>query len=99
MSFPFPLTIDLPGVSLAQTLHNSRKGGIGYLDGQMDMVGHQTKSMNAVAKLFVSLLKETMKIFLVLFFKEVILPGIPPEHDMVCGPKVEKAWFPCHGVS
>jgi hypothetical protein len=47
--------------------------------------------MNAVAKLFVSLLKQTIKIFLVLVFKENILPGIPPEENMVYNPRVEKA--------
>ena len=52
--------------------------------------------MNAVAKLFVPLLKQTIKIFLVLVFKENILPGIPPEENMVYSPRVEKAWFPCH---
>jgi hypothetical protein len=55
--------------------------------------------MNAVAKLFVSLLKQTIKILLVLVFKENILPGIPPEEDLVYGPRVEKAWFPCRGGS
>jgi hypothetical protein len=70
-----------------------------YFFKKMDMVGHQTKSMNAVAKLFVSFLKQMIKILLVLVFKEDILPGIPPEQDVVYGPRVEKAWFPCHGVS
>jgi len=60
------------------------------------MVDHQTKGMNAVAKFFVSLLKQTLKIFLVLVFKENILPGIPPEDDVVYSSRVEKAWFPCH---
>jgi hypothetical protein len=55
--------------------------------------------MNAVAKLFVSLLKQTIKILLVLVFKENILPGIPPEKDALYSPRVEKAWFPCRGVS
>ena len=49
--------------------------------------------MNAVAKLFVSLLKQTIKIFLVLVFKENILPGIPPKQDVVYGPRVEKKCF------
>jgi len=53
--------------------------------------------MNAVAKLFVPLLKQTIKISLVLVFKKNILPGIPPEENMVYSPRVEKAWFPCHG--
>ena len=64
----------------------------------MDVVAHQTKSMYAVAKLFVPLLKQTIKIFLVLVFEKNILPGIPPEENVVYGPRVEKTWFPCHGV-
>ena len=53
--------------------------------------------MNAVAKLFVPLLKQTIKISLVLVFKKNILPGIPTEENMVYSPRIEKAWFPCHG--
>jgi hypothetical protein len=98
MPFPLLLAIDPPRVSLTETLHNSRKGDIRHLYGQMDMVGHQTKSMDAVAKLLAPLLKQTIKISSVLLFKENILPGIPPEEDMVNSPRIEKAWLSSHGI-
>ena len=88
--------IDVTGITEAQILHDSGKRHRTNFNEQMDMIGHQAKSMNAVLISFKTLMQQEIKTTAVIAGKKDILPAIAAKHDMIKSTGIMYARFTSH---
>jgi hypothetical protein len=98
MPGPVQPAINPGGIAKGEILHDAGERSIAYLDGKMNMVGHQAVGMDTEAEFFDGFLQEKEKTIPVAIFKEDILPGIPAQDDMIESTGVMDALLAGHGV-
>jgi len=91
--------IDPGGIAKGDVLHDVGKRNFPDLDGEMDVVSHETEGMDAIAVFFSSFLQEQVKAASVTIFEEHVLSGVPPQDDVIEGAGIMYALFADHGGS
>jgi len=96
----FPLSPVGPArVAEGEVLHDSRQGDVRHLNQQMDVVGHETESMDAMAVALCSFLHEEVEAATVLVVEEDVLPGVASQDHVVKGAWIMDSGFSGHGGS
>lgn len=72
------------------------KRDVADLQGQMDMIGHETESLYAVPESAGSFLKQKVETVAVIVGKEDRLAAVTPKYDMIESAGKMDAWFACH---
>jgi hypothetical protein len=72
-----------PGVTKTQILQNSRKRDLSHLDRQVYVGGHETESVDTMAKSFNPFLDKKAEASPILIIKENTLPVIAAQDDVV----------------
>ena len=91
------LPVGPAGVAKGEVLHDSRQGYVRNLYQQMNVVGHETKRMDAMAITLSSLLHEEVEAVAVVFVEEDVLSGVAPQDHMVKGAGIMYSRSSCHG--
>ncbi len=88
--------IDPLAVSKWKIMNNLWKGCLSNLNEKMDMVIHETKSMNPMAIPFHSFMDEERHLAPICIAKKYFLTVISPQHDMVKSSRSVKTHCSCH---
>jgi hypothetical protein len=88
--------IDPTRITKREVLHNAGKGNVADLDGQMDMVCHETKREDTMTVPFDTFLNEKKKPATVFGVGEDVLASITAKDDMVQRAGIMKTGFTSH---
>jgi hypothetical protein len=62
----------------------------------MDMVSHEAKSVNPIAKPVGPFLKQEVETTAVSVGQKYVLPAVASEDNVIKSTRLMDAWFPCH---
>jgi hypothetical protein len=96
MTGTFPAPVDPLGISKTEVLKNSGKRYLGHLNGKMDMVAHQAKGVNAMAKPLDPFLDKKGKSSPRLIPIENDLACVAPQDDVIYRPRIMNSRLPSH---
>jgi hypothetical protein len=97
MPGPVQPAINPGGIAKGEILHDAGERSIAYLDGKMNMVGHQAVGMDTEAEFFDGFLQEEEKTAPVAVIEEDVLPGVPAQDDVIESAGIVDALFAGHG--
>ncbi len=97
MAGSFLPPVDPAGITEREILHTARQRNIANLQGHMDMVGHEAKGVNPIAKPTGPFLKQKVETIAVSIVQKDNLPAVSPENHMIKSTRKMDAWFTCHG--
>ncbi len=98
MAGAFLPPIDPESVAEAEVLHDAGQRHVADLNGQMDMVGHQTKSQQAMVVPLDAFLEKKKKPATVIIVPEDVLSGIASYYHVVQGAGKMDARFSWYGT-
>ncbi|BCR06012.1 hypothetical protein DESUT3_30810 [Desulfuromonas versatilis] len=94
-----PLSVAELGIAEAKILHDSGKWHIIDLDNEVQVVAHQAKGMDPMAKPFGPLLQEEVEATAVRLVEKDFLARIASEYDMIDSAGKMNTRFSRHGVT
>ncbi len=96
MSGSFLPPVDPSGITKREILHAAGQRDIANLQGNMNMIAHEAKGVDPIAKPESAFLKQEIETGVVSVGQKNILPAVAPEKNMIKSTRKMDAWFPCH---